>query len=100
MSEKATARATVRVKAPRERLECCAGWNKIVPDERAQWRWQTLHELAHGRVPFSAQTYRDFAGVSPRVARDLLREAAKLGWVERCGEAGGGLYLGNLLRKR
>lgn len=89
-----------RAAPARRRRECCVGWDEISPEEKAQWPWRALHELSHGRVPFSADTFSEIARVPRRTARDILSAARRVHWVVPSGAPADRIYFGQLPKKR
>lgn len=87
---------TVTDEDPRPARMCCASWGRLTDEQRAAWPWQALHELCHGRVPFSRGHYAEVARLSVREAWNHLEDAKRDGWwVPSHGQC-----LGQLRRKR
>lgn len=78
-------------------LECCAPWDHVDPARRAQWDWQVLHQLAHGRVPFTVAYFAEQARVDVARAEYLIGEGRVLKWI---WQPGPGLFTGLLTKRR
>jgi hypothetical protein len=80
-------------------LVCCRAFtDDITVSQRAEFAWQALHELAHGRVPFSVERLAELARVEGDAAGALIELARFHRWVTSIGTAG--LFVGALPRKR
>lgn len=89
--------------------ECCRAWDEVSEERRADRAYQMLHQMGHGRVPFSARRYADLAGVEPERAEQLVTQARELGWIRYSDTAPGkplrgrlaaGLFVGRLNQRR
>jgi len=78
--------------------ECCAGWKKLDDRRRAEKAWQLLHQLAHGRIPFSPVTLAELADIDETVAADLMKQAVWMRWLYVAPGVGPDQHRGRLPR--
>jgi hypothetical protein len=66
---------------PQRPEACCYAWSEITRDSDGAppWVWQVVHELAHGRVPFTVAQVRNMAPGS--AAAGTVVRAAERGWL-------------------
>lgn len=62
---------------------CCSAWFDITRDEGdpPPWAWQVIHEIAHGRVPFTVSQLAAIGQIDPAWTEEIVGEALKKTWV-------------------
>lgn len=93
--------------APRHKGgSCCAKWDELSPERKADPRWQILHTLAHSRVAFNDSYFALLADITLTKAQGLTYEAKQMAWI-KAGEttpgfdqASGTLWVGRLAATR
>jgi hypothetical protein len=83
--------------AKRAPVECCRDFMALSAEQRREWRWQALHQLAHSRTTFSPATFADIARLGPKYAGHLIDEAERMRWIWTPAE---GVWVGRLTPKR
>jgi hypothetical protein len=66
---------------PAAGVGCCPAWDRLADVDRAQWAWQVLHQLAHSRIPFSAERFTNLAECSGAEAGRLIAIARHYRWI-------------------
>lgn len=71
------------MKAAREKpVECCAKWEAVSDERKAQRPWQILHTLAHSRVGFTDTYFAELAEIPLTKAQGFTYEAQQMAWIK------------------